>query len=297
MEYFEEFCSNTKLIDDINKLCETNMLSHAILIVGEKGAGKNLFSRLLARRYLEDTKNLVKRNIHPDFIVVKGKTASGEVSVSQIRETISEISKSAVSTDGTRVVLIENVKTLNRSSFAALLKVIEQPPQGVLFILSAESRQEVADTILSRCVVYYLDIPTTQVAKEFIQKAYDSVDNQKLETLLELYGGRIGLVQKALNDDAVYQMVLLSKNIANSIIQKDEFSTLAFFDIIKDRTEFSDVIYTTILALRSHGLKTPKHAKTVVHIIDVLQKHEKYSGRYANLKLVATSAVSEIFSI
>ncbi len=297
MEYFQGFCSNTKLIDDINKLCETNMLSHALLIVGEKGTGKNLFSRLIARRYLEDTKNLVERNIHPDFIVVKGKTASGEVSVSQIRETILEITKSAVSTDGKRVVLIENVKTLNRSSFAALLKVIEQPPQGVLFILSAESRIEVADTILSRCVVYYLEIPTTQEAKQFIQKTSKNVDEQKLETLLELYGGRIGLVQKALSDDAIYQMILLSKNIANSIIEKDEFSTLAFFDIIKERTEFSSVIYTTIIALRSHGLKTPQHAKTVVRIIDVLQKHEKYSGRYANLKLVATSAVSEIFSI
>ncbi len=297
MEYFQEFCSNTKLIDDINKLCETNMLSHALLIVGEKGTGKNLFSRLIARRYLEDTKNLVERNIHPDFIVVKGKTASGEVSVSQIRETILEITKSAVSTDGKRVVLIENVKTLNRSSFAALLKIIEQPPQGVLFILSAESRQEVADTILSRCVVYYLEIPTTQEAREFIQKTSANVDEKKLETLLEMYGGRIGLVQKALNDDATYQTVLLAKNIANSIVEKDEFSTLAFFDIIKDRTEFSSVIYTTVVALKSHGLKTPQNAKATLHIIDILQKHEKYSGRYANLKLVATSAVSEIFSI
>ncbi len=297
MEYFKSFCQNDRLIKDVDMLCETNRLPHAILIVGEKGSGKNLFCSLLAERYLEDKKNMVKRNIHPDCIVLEGKTASGEISVSVIREALAEISKSSVLTDQKRVVVIKNAKNLNRSSFAALLKSIEQPPKGVVFMLTADSRTQVIDTILSRCVVYYLAIPSLIAAREYFEREFPECDKQKLATLLEVFGGRIGLIKKSLEDQQSFERVLLAQNIAKSIKQKDEFSTLSFFDIIKDRAEFSDVIFNVVFCIKQQMSTCFEQAKELLSIIEILQKHERYSGKYANLKLVATSAVSEIFSL
>ena len=69
-----------------------------------------------------------------------------------MREAREAIQRSALSTDAAgRVLFIYGAQNLNGSSANAMLKIIEEPPEGVLFLLTATSAATVLPTIRSRC--------------------------------------------------------------------------------------------------------------------------------------------------
>lgn len=76
------------------------------------------------------------------------------------------IQRSALSTDAAgRVLFIYGAQNLNGSSANAMLKIIEEPPEGVLFVLTATSAATVLPTIRSRCAAYTIaPVPTDECA-------------------------------------------------------------------------------------------------------------------------------------
>ena len=86
---------------------------------------------------------LLKRQFRPEFPVKK------------VREAREAIQRSALSTDAAgRVLFIYGAQNLNGSSANAMLKIIEEPPEGVLVLLTATSAATVLPTIRSRCAAY-----------------------------------------------------------------------------------------------------------------------------------------------
>ena len=55
-----------------------------------------------------------------------------------------------------KVYLIDEVHMLSRSSFNALLKTLEEPPEHVKFILATTDPQKLPVTVLSRCLQFHL---------------------------------------------------------------------------------------------------------------------------------------------
>ena len=146
------FAGNRALKDRLCPLLDSGTLPHALLLTGEDGCGRNFLARLIARSLLADEHDLVGRAAHPDCIVVEGEGASNQITVRRVREAAYELQKSPVMNDCGRVAIIKNAASLNKSSSNALLKIIEQPPDGVTFLLTARSEAELLETILSRCV-------------------------------------------------------------------------------------------------------------------------------------------------
>ena len=72
--------------------------------------------------------------------------------VRAVRRAIYDTSLSAAG----RVVLVYGAEKLNAASANAMLKVIEEPPENVLFVFTAVSEAAVLPTIRSRCSVYTL---------------------------------------------------------------------------------------------------------------------------------------------
>lgn len=90
------------------------------------------------------------KKIHPDVIIVSGKSS---IQVDQIREM--RMDAHVLPNDGDRkVYIIQEAQTMTESAQNAFLKILEQPPTGVYFILVVSDRRGIIDTIRSRVVEF-----------------------------------------------------------------------------------------------------------------------------------------------
>jgi len=151
-----------------------NRLHHGVLISGASGLGKHqLIERLTqlihcqqplehkACGQCQDCQLHVSQS-HADFYHVAPQDGKAQVSIEQIRQ----LSKRILSTglvNQRRVVVIDPLNGLTESAANALLKILEEPPKHVYFLLSTASNQHVPATIMSRC--FKLQIKAPQAAK------------------------------------------------------------------------------------------------------------------------------------
>ena len=137
----------------------TDKMSHAYLFTGSRGTGKTSCAKILAKA----VNCLHPENGNPcnrcsacrsidegscmDVLEIDAASNNGVDNVRDLRDdavyTPSQVKK--------RVYIIDEVHMLSISAFNALLKIIEEPPEHLLFILATTELHKVPATILSRC--------------------------------------------------------------------------------------------------------------------------------------------------
>ena len=134
-------------------------LSHAYLFVGAAGSGIERAARALAKCVVcpQGGDNTceeclrVEHGTHPDVHFYEPASAVGYM-MDQVREIISDAQLTSVRSDA-KVYVIQHAERLRSNCANALLKTIEEPPAGVVFVLLANSADAVLPTIVSRCQV------------------------------------------------------------------------------------------------------------------------------------------------
>ena len=121
-----------------------------------------------------------EKGIHPDILTVtrpaddKGKPKR-EITVDQIREIVADAVILPNEADR-KVYLIRDAGTMNTAAQNALLKILEEPPYFVAFILVADNAGTLLETVRSRCVIRYLtggEEPPPAEAREIAEKYLD----------------------------------------------------------------------------------------------------------------------------
>ena len=140
----DRLAGNTALKAELGAALRTGRLPHAVLLIGEAGCGAGFAARCLAADYLYPQggphAEAVLKQEDTECLVLQGEGASGQIPVKRVREMREAIQHSALSTDAAgRVLFIYGAQNLNGSSANAMLKIIEEPPEGVLFLLTATS--------------------------------------------------------------------------------------------------------------------------------------------------------------
>lgn len=169
-------------------------MPHALLLQGRMGTGKldfavTLAGALLCDQPLEsghacgqcDSCNWYAQGNHPDLRILEPEEgAAGDedgdakpakksqvISVDQVRE-LSEFLGLSSHRSGLRIVLLHPAEALNPASANALLKMLEEPPGGVLFILVTHNAQRLLPTIRSRCNKIDMPFPERQEAEAWL---------------------------------------------------------------------------------------------------------------------------------
>lgn len=153
-------------------------LSHAYLFVGAPGAGMEEAASALAKCVVCpnggdgtcDECRRVTHHTHPDVHWLDPDGVSGYL-FGQIRDLVSDVALTPQRAKG-KVYIIRQAGLLRGASANALLKTIEEPPEGVVFILIARSVQAMLPTIVSRCqVVPFRTIAADDALAEVMQKS------------------------------------------------------------------------------------------------------------------------------
>lgn len=163
-----DFKGQGALYDGLIRTLEEGTFVHAYLISGASGMGKRTLARLMAQYLLCTGEHRpcgacpaciqVREGNHPDVMTVKpGVPLSPEVKaglvgipVDEIRYVISMVGQHTF-VGGRRVVIIERAEKMNQPAQNALLKTLEEPLAGTIFLLLTESPELLLPTIVSRC--------------------------------------------------------------------------------------------------------------------------------------------------
>lgn len=201
---------NEPILDSLRRRLAT--LPHALLLHGPKGVGKLALAEQAAQMVVCETKGDKRpcgqcegcrwfaAGNHPDFRRVepealaaqmaqpeegaepaadapparKGKP-SLEIKVDQVRQLADFLNVNS-HRGGRRVALVHPAEEMNANASNALLKALEEPPSGAMFILVSHRPARLLPTIRSRCVAVPVPVPSRDVANRWLstQKLSDA---------------------------------------------------------------------------------------------------------------------------
>ena len=159
---FDEVCGQEHITETLKAQVASGRLSHAYLFVGTRGTGNTTCAKILAKAV---------NCLHPvngdpcgecaacrgidegsvlDVVEIDAASNNGVENVRALREE-AVFSPASVKK---RVYIIDEVHMLSTAAFNALLKILEEPPEHLMFILATTELRKVPGTILSRCQRY-----------------------------------------------------------------------------------------------------------------------------------------------
>ena len=198
---FDDVVGQTAVTQTLKTQIVSGKLSHAYLFTGCRGTGKTSCAKILAKAVncLEPENgnpcNRCKacRSIDDgtcmDVLEIDAASNNGVDNVRDLRDDAvyspSQVKK--------RVYIVDEVHMLSASAFNALLKIIEEPPEHLLFILATTELHKVPATILSRCQRFaFRRIGQEDIAAQLQYVAYQEnidLDNSAARVLARLADG------------------------------------------------------------------------------------------------------------
>ena len=156
---FDDVIGQEHITDSLKAQVESGHLSHAYIFIGTRGTGKTTCARILAKAVncenpvngnpcckCDSCRGIADGSIM-DIVELDAASNNGVDNVRALREE-AVFSPANVKK---RVYIIDEVHMLSTAAFNALLKILEEPPEHLMFILATTELQKVPATILSRC--------------------------------------------------------------------------------------------------------------------------------------------------
>jgi DNA polymerase-3 subunit delta' len=202
---------------------QTGNLSHAYLFLGPRHVGKTTLAIDLAQalncsnaeppcgecqscRRIKDNKHadIIILGINQNYLKNPAESSSHtEIGIKEIQELQKRASLPPFEGKWT-IFIIENAENLSPEASNCLLKILEEPPPRVLWILLATDKTRLLTTVISRCQCLELQ-PLSTIKVENILVTSHGIDKDKARLLSRLSGGCLGLALLAATDDSYLQ--------------------------------------------------------------------------------------------
>jgi len=194
-------------------------LHHAWLLAGPEGVGKAAFARQAAMRMLAEasgkgelagdfdvpedhpTRRMIEAGAHPDYRVMErlpkdpdkpGENLARSIPIAQVRS-LNPMFATKPSMSARRVVVIDAIDDVERPGAAnALLKNLEEPPEGTIFLLVSHSPGRLLPTIRSRCRLLRFDPLSDAEVASVLRTELPEASAAEIDALVRAGGGSPG---------------------------------------------------------------------------------------------------------
>lgn len=159
---YEELIGQEYIVQTLSNQVASGKIAHAYLFSGPRGVGKTTTARILSKAV--NCTNRKDGESNPcntctscqeitagNSIDVIEIDAASNTGVDNVRTNIIDNAQFRPTKSKYKIFIIDEVHMLSTSAFNALLKIMEEPPSHIMFILATTELQKIPDTIISRC--------------------------------------------------------------------------------------------------------------------------------------------------
>lgn len=246
---YQNLLQKTRIYKTIDNDTKLGNLSHSYLIISDDNEIKqNLSALLLARIFCAQENSpclqcpsckKVISQTHTDIHYFTGKLMVDDVS-----DIIEKSALKSYSTDK-NIFVIYNLQDMNITAQNKLLKTLEEPQKGVMFLMFADETSMVLPTVLSRSQVYNFEKFSTKEIEHQLSNHYDQGD---AAIAASISGGKLETAVKYLSDDEYRAMYNLVFDIINNM--KKSTDILDYYEKVekhkKRLKEFLEIFYIAI---------------------------------------------------
>ena len=257
---FQDVVGQNSVTDTLRAQLMTGKYSHAYLFTGTRGTGKTSCAKILAKAVnctdLQDGSpcnrcaacRAIDSGSCMDVLEIDAASNNGVDSVRTLRDD-AIYSPSEVKM---RVYIVDEVHMLSTAAFNALLKIIEEPPEHLMFILATTELHKVPATILSRCQRFAFRRPMPEdIVKRLNYIAYQEgieIEPAALELLGRLADGSfrdgVSLLDQCatatlgpVTEESVYQALGLAGQkqtaaLLSAVADRDSSRALSIFSAL-----------------------------------------------------------------
>lgn len=231
---------NEAALSLVRKMIQKGREQRSIMIHGEKGLGKKQLARYIAASYLCERHDgepcgvcrscrMMMHGTHPDVINVESNANGNYIIDDSIRPIVAD---SAVMPNQSRYK-IYIIPDLDRSVNTAvtvqniLLKLIEEPPEHVVVIMTARSKEIFLPTIVSRTLSLSVSSVSEQQSIRYLRENTEQLTDEQIAEAVSAGRGNIGRCRAYLEKDSFYDSVEAARALCDAAVTADGYNILA----------------------------------------------------------------------
>lgn len=266
---------------------------HALMIAGAPGGGKKSLAAHIASSLLEINQD--RLNSYPYFLHVKRLKNKQDITIEQVRGVIAALKLRVPGAQKVqRVIFIEDAHLLSAPAQNALLKALEEPAVGIVFLLSVNSVRSVLPTIASRAQLLEVQPVTLDKALQYWQKEYTSA---QIDSAWRLSGGSAGLLSALLSEDQDHPLKESVQQARKFLGSKTYERLLTLDNLSRNKEQFGlflEALARILNFLHRNALKNNKNkqAKSILESRQMLQTTQKALQMNVSPKIIALKLAS-----
>lgn len=274
-----EIIGHKSQIEQINQLINNKKLSHAYIFEGQDGIGKFLVAKKIAANIL-NIKDL--ENEAADVNIIEPE--DGLIKISKIRQLGEEIILKPTISEK-KIFIIRDGETMNEAAQNALLKVLEEPPEYAVIIITTASKEKLIRTIKSRCTSFKF-LPLT---KDEIRQFYDGENID--ENIINFSRGSIGKVELLKEKGYVQDIIDIYESLKNkNLLQLNK----AFLKLKEYKEDIQEILELIMLKYFDE-LKSDYTER--IKQIDIVEKCRQNLKKNANFDIALDNMMVELWKV
>lgn len=262
---------NEKLISFFDSVVKNGKLAHAYILEGGRGSGKHILARRISCLLVcksNDNKpcfkckscNKILNGISPDVVEITVPKYKKTIGVEQIRELRSSVYVKP-SEEEVKVYIISNSEAMTEQAQNVFLKILEEPPKNVYFILLCENTSNILATVKSRAPIMKMQTFSDREMSDYfidnnpVARKMFTDSPEEFSLIVRISEGKIGQAEKLLEDSKDEKAKSKHQNAKKLIelcadsVDYPEF--LLFAQSMTDSREaLSDILLYAMYALR-----------------------------------------------
>lgn len=305
---FDEICGQEAVVTSLKNQVKNNEISHAYIFQGTRGTGKTSAAKILSRAVnclhpvdgnpcneCENCKSILNES-SLDVVEMDAASNNGVDDIRELKEKVIYPPQSLKY----KVYIIDEVHMLSKGAFNALLKILEEPPRHLIFILATTEIEKIPATILSRSQKYNFKRISIEKISENLKKITElegkSCDDEVFTLIAKSSDGAMRDALSVLDqlltknkdhiklEDAMEVLGISSSellfNLSRALIEKNvNESLLAIDEIYKEGVDFNTLSSQILSHFRDLLMvKTLKDPKKIVYST-FLKEFQDIAGR------------------
>jgi DNA polymerase III subunit gamma/tau len=303
---FTDMVWQRHVMDILIAQAKQNQLWHGYILYWPRGTGKTSTARILAKiancttftadwqpdLFNDPAAKLIDSNSTIDFVEIDAASHTG---VDNIRDEIIDKVAYAPAHLKKKVYVIDEVHMLSKGAFNALLKIMEEPPEYIMFILATTELHKVPETILSRCQVFnfkQLSIDEISWRLDYIAKSEKiDADPAALRLIAKLSWGamrdaikyleQISILWPVTEDNVAKFLGVVNDRLLNDWIEllrnNDINARIVFLDsLVQQGVDLQNFAKELLVRLDEHFIENPSLYSSFAGMIEEIIANAKW---------------------